>query len=162
MLRFASAFAFTLLTAVLLTGCSGMYVNIPHQPGDIASENPNNERVRDLVAKACTAVIEDNNLPGPVAIKMPDTTSRRTDKIIASRVKGAISPAAQTKPQPATVLKVVGIRIRGSSGEVDMRAPTRGGSEMAVLHSVEANYSAFTHWTVQTVNVWPGVREGYE
>jgi len=165
MLRHGPMTSLSLLIALTLAsfpGCASPYVNIPHEAGDVASENPNTENIRDLLAKSCNEVIRTNNLEGPIALDLPDETNKKTHRIVAGNVRGAISPGAETRPEPKATLRIVGVRTRGLNGEVDIRAPTRPGSSARPLHTVYADWALFSHWSVQEVRVWPGVREGDE
>jgi hypothetical protein len=158
-----SAISATLgLILVAATGCSGTYVNIPHQAGDLASQDPNSARVRDLLTKATKDVIRTHNLPSPVQLNMPEATSNETHAVVASNIGGVIAPGAQTQPEPATTINVIAIRIRGTEGEVDFRAPTRAGSDVKTLITAYADWAMFSNWTIQRTKVWPGVAEGYE
>jgi hypothetical protein len=162
MLRSTMSLSLALLVTALLAGCSGAYVNIPHEPGDLASQDPNSSRVRDLLAKSCREIVSTYNLSTPVALELPEATTRKTHAVVAADVPGAIAPGAQTQAQAATTLKITGIRVRGTNGQVDVRAPTRPGSEVDQLITAYAHWAAFSNWTVQRTKVWPGVTAGNE
>jgi hypothetical protein len=145
--------------AIGLAGCSGTYVNIPPEPGDVASQNPNSSRVRELVTKSLKMVISDAGLQGPIELQMPDATTKLTHAAIADAVPQVIAPDAEDGPEPEAQMQVTGVRIRGTNGEVDVRRPRSAGSDVMQLVTAYSDWAPFSGWTVQRVRVWRGVAD---
>jgi len=159
MLRSTLRIGLALSLLVSLAGCGGTYVNIPGQAGDVASQNPNSSGVRQLIGNSVEMVISDANLEGPIALEMPEATSRLTHVAVAENVPKVIVPGAETQPTPAVTMEVTGVRIRGTQGEVDIRRPRSASTEVKQLVTAYGQWAAFSGWTVTRTRVWRGVAD---
>jgi len=155
--RFAIKTVLVCLVSAMLIGCGGMYVNIPPEPGDVAQQNPNNARVRALLARAFEAVIDDANLEGPVRLELPEATTSLTHAAVADEVSKALSP--DEEGEATATLTATGVRIRGTQGEVDIRRPAGPDGDTTELTTVYAHWDTFIGWTVSRVRVWRGVQD---
>jgi len=144
------------LIAITLTGCGGGYVTIPPDPGDVASQNPNSPKVRELMAKSLAAVLEQAQLETPVTLAMPETTTKLTHAAVASKVEGALGPEEKA-PADAPTLEVTGVRIRANEAAVDILRPRSQGESVKQLVTASAKWDLFTGWNIQRVRVWRGV-----
>ncbi|MEX1015204.1 MAG: hypothetical protein WDZ31_00555 [Phycisphaeraceae bacterium] len=140
-------------SAALLAGCAPQYVNIPEQAGDVASSNVNATNVRNLEAQALRAVLEDRPVEGPVGITLPQGTDPLTYAAVASAVgDDVLTPMDDV--EPASMLTVEQVRIRGTRAEVDVVRPR--GTEGRQYVTVYLDRNAFSGWTVDRIRPWQG------
>lgn len=153
----SSMIALVILGLVGLTGCGHPYVNIPAEPGDaLASNNPNNKSVKQVVALAVQAINDNEPMPGPYTVVMPPETTGLTYASVLSMIgdEQAISPK-QAGDEVLSSLRVSGVRVRASSGQVDVVRVEPGGYKQ--LMTVYLDHSPFSSWRVLRVRQWRGV-----
>ena len=144
-----------ILAAMAMTcalGCS-TYVNIPQQPGDIASHNPDRGGVVDAQSAALAAIIASHPLPSPVTIQLvpgtaPDSYARALPKIGDAVVKheGDDTPD----------LDVRRVLIRGWVAQVDVILASGGpeGEPQRQLLTAYLNWKPFSGWSVRRIKTW--------
>lgn len=152
MRRLAIQSLLMLTLATLVTGCGPTYVNIPPQPGDVASHNPNSARVRNLLTAAFQHVIDQGNYAGPIALNLPETTTALTHAAVADAISNALGP--DEEGSPAVTLNAIQVRIRGTRAGVDIRRPIEGQTSDSELVTVNAKMSGLNNWNVTGVRVW--------
>ena len=153
-----------------LAGCGSPYVNIPAQPGDLATHDPDGRAVRDAVVPAVRAVLEREmqagdevdeagEIRGPVRIEMPREEGGGAEAVASATVARLVGGPAVgehevTRADAASTLEVSGIRIRGTSAEVDVR---RREGDFARLHTVYMKRNPIGgDWKVERVRAWRG------
>ena len=154
--RRAGSFTFAALLGALLlvAGCSTPYVNIPHQSGDIAGNDPNADNVRTIEAMAIRAVLAESDIPRPVSIKLPPGTDELTYAAVANQAGEDVLTPADTQPAPAATLTVEQVRIRGWDAEVDVLRPSTG--TVRRLVTVSLKYEPFSGWSARSTRTWRG------
>ncbi len=121
------------VVAMAQVGCgtTSLYVNIPEQAGDIARNDPNLEAVRQAEAVAVAESLRQDPVEGNVMLKLPQGSDQLSYIDVAHRTGGlVVTPYDGVE---ATVeLEVTGVRLRGTSGAVDIVRPGRGGTPLLI------------------------------
>ncbi len=159
----------------LSAGCS-TYVNIPPIEGDVAAHDTNESSVRQLMAAAGAAVLQERPIPGKFVVVLPRGTRPETYDYVLPRISSNAvwSSGGPTGDEPT--IEIRQIRIRGSNAEADVIRPLVAGEPGTTrqLVTVDLEWNFFEpHWLVQQVRVWhtsvdralqtgPGVNSGAE
>lgn len=154
MIRFPAFCAVAVLVSGgLLVGCAAPYVNVPHQSGDIAADNPNLRTVRDVEVAALRAVYESSDLPGPILIRLPAGSDALTYVAAADAIDDevVVTPSDESV-KPASTLTIDQVRVRGWDAEVDVIRPVSGSVRQLVTVYLERQ--PFSGWTVRRQHVW--------
>lgn len=138
----------TLLALVCVITACQRYVNIPAQPGDIASHDPNLTRVSQVMTEAVAAAARERPIRGDFLVVLPEGASDLTYQQVIRDLPGAKSPAQGASHLPAFTVKRV--LLRGPDAEIDVvrRADT------TQLITVYLHKYAFGPWRTQRVRVW--------
>lgn len=142
-----------------LTACGSPYVNIPSQPGDLATHSPDGRSVRDAVVPAVQAMLEREAAAGgrggPVRIEMPEGAGGVTSATVA-RLAGepAVGEGEVSEQEAVATLAVVGVRIRGTGAEVDIRHRVRGFSQLHTVYMKRTPVGG--GWQIERVRAWRG------
>ena len=115
--------------------------------------DPNLRAVREIQAAALHAVLRDRPLEGPVALDLPAGTSAESYQEIIAELDADVIRLDDER-QPATVLEVEQIRVRGTSAEVDVIRPRNGDVRQRV--TVELSRPPFSKWAADRIYVWRG------
>ncbi|MFW6060263.1 MAG: hypothetical protein ACODAQ_08775 [Phycisphaeraceae bacterium] len=151
----STAFTALLAAAVLAGGCTAPYVNIPHQTGDIAANDPNARTVRDVETRALQAVLDSGDVPLPVLIQLPGRSDALTYLAVADALGEQVlipSDTDEDGAQPASTLTIEQVRIRGWDAEVDVLRPASANVRQRV--TVYLKREPFTGWFVRRQHVW--------
>ena len=138
----------------LLPACSVPYVNIPHQSGDVAGNDPDARNVRAVEAEALRAVLAQGGVPTPVLIELPEGTDTLTYAAVASMVGEDAVPPSDEDVETQATLTVKQVRIRGWDAEVDLLRPGPGGVRQ--LATVYVEYAPLGDWAAKRVRTWRG------
>lgn len=138
-----------------ISGCSS-YVNLPAQPGDMASHNPNDATVRDVVGEALSAVVKQYPFEGTFAILLPEKTTADTYEVITTKAgKNAVWPGNKSRNE-LPVLEVKRVQVRSQAARVDITRPVgtglASGEEQVV--TVDLKWNPFRGWVAQRVQPW--------
>ena len=131
-----------LTIAVSLTvGCGGpANVNVPGFKGDIAINDPNAEAVKRAEVAAVRYTLERRPITGGFTLQLPEGTLDET----YTEVLPAIGAGAVKDPSPELpTVEVRAIRLRGSTGQVDLVRPDAVGRR---LHVVDLTYEFGHGW----------------
>ncbi len=120
----------TILAAV--TGCSP-YVNVPGQPGSVATKSANDMGVRDAVADAMRMQLRLAPPARDWAITLPKGSSDETYQWVLERIGRGARYTGQTD---VDVYDVVSIQIRGLNGQVDLVLPLNQTGDIARVRSI--------------------------
>lgn len=154
-MRLAGSLSAAALLMLVLSACSAPYVNIPAQPGDVASANPNASSVRDVAVASFGRVLETRDVSMPVRIELPAGSDSLTYAAVASRLgEYEVLTPADEDVEPAARLVLEQVRIRGWNAEADVRRPIGGEAQQVV--TVYLRRSPFTGWTVEYTRPWRG------
>ncbi len=136
-------------------GCitAAPYVNIPPQAGDtLARHDVNARNVRDAAALGLQAVLTRRPLEGRAELRLPDGATNLTYADLAFRAapEGSLPLLTPFDPgEPASLVEVTGIRLRGTKGTIDVVRPGRGGIRQ--LATADLRYSPVSGWSVKDV-----------
>jgi len=141
--------------AALMPGCSS-YVNIPEQPMDVASNDPNDLRVRYVVYRALEEVVADQPIAHRYAIALTSGTSIESYEWVVSRLGEQALWPGDSKRTEMPVLEVIQVRIRNTIAQVDIVRPKerQGMDPETELLTVELESDGIADWTVLNVHVW--------
>ena len=144
---------------VWLIGCT-TYVNIPAQPGDVASHNLDDTTVQEVVAGSLRALVSDRSIRGSVAIVLPDGSRTRLFIRDATDINDLIHawPTAGDQPDESSgpVLEVKQVRVRGWSAGVDVLMRDDPGQlhTRDQLVTVDLRWHALHGWTPERTRLW--------
>jgi hypothetical protein len=152
---FNKCYALVLLP-VLLAGCA-TWVNIPAEPGDLASHDPNLETVLKIDLQAVRAVLNTIDPEAPVHIILPPGTVPLGYEAVVPKVNEKAAWSVNPPPPGALVLEVRQVRVRGSFAQADVIAPAdptqRNGPK--IVNTVYLHYDVIAGWDVTQVRAWP-------
>lgn len=133
-----------------LAGCSP-YVNIPGEPGSVATASTNDLGVREAIAESLKLVIRQDPPAADWAIVLPEGTSDRNYAYVIEEVGGGkrLADAAGDAP----VYDVVSIRIRGLDGYVDLVPPVELTRGVARVQTVYLKHK-LDQWHAQWSRLW--------
>ena len=138
---FISSMSFT-------TGCV-TYINIPPQRGDIASHNPNNERLRHATTVALNRILTMYPPAGHYSLELPKGTSNWTYNWIMKRLPQPADDAPiDVDVSPQYQLKQA--RVRTDRAQLDIIHPSAEGPR---LSSVFVEWDPWG-WYVKRVRLW--------
>ena len=127
--------------AALTVGCGGpANVNVPAMKSDMAINDPNAKAVKRAEVAAVRYTLEQRPIPGGFTLQLPEGTLDET----YTEVLPAIGAGAVKDPAPGLpTVEVRAIRLRGSTGEVDLVRPDAVGRR---LHVVDLTYEFGHGW----------------
>ena len=150
-----------LRSAILLFACTGLlaacqgpasYVNIPAEPGDVASHNVDRPVVRDVIVAAVRRVMEEREMDEPTAIFLPGDASVLSHQAVVDRVgEPAVSPHDE-QMQYLHEIRVQSVRIRPQAAEVDLVVPGLGGAPQLVTAYLD--WRPVDGWVVSRTRPW--------
>jgi hypothetical protein len=152
MLRLSAA----LFCGLILAGCT-TWVNIPAQRGDMASHDPNNATVREVVAAALKHAIVEGVAPAPYAIELPRYTRASTyQKVLASLPVGGM-PLPEATEASLPVFRIKQIQVRGLTAQVDLiPPPVEGSAQLMTVYlkgDVHGWYATRSHlWRMPVID----------
>ncbi len=133
-------------------GCA-TYVNIPKQPGDVAQHNINNDNVRSVCIEAIRGMLSGNPITGRYIIVLPQGASVLTYQIIIANLD---EWATAELDQPAPIIELRQIRIRGNKASVDLIRPANA-LDMASpgqLVTVDLKWEPLSGWGATHLHAW--------
>lgn len=143
-----------LLVVAALTACNPYtYVNIPPQQGDLARHGANKQLVRDVEAEAVRFLLSQRPIDGTAALRLPQGSTELTAADVARRAGDNVVAEFEAR-DPAAVVEITQVRVRGVNAEVDVLYPTLTG--MPQLLTVYLEYLPMNNWVGQRVVDWPG------
>jgi hypothetical protein len=148
--RFAIALLASLSVGLLLGGCAP-YVNIPHQPGDLASHNPNNASVQRVTRIALDYTLMRYPPRDIYMVALPPGSNMETYRFVLKDLPdggGIIGQGMGDEP----VYEVATVYIRGADAQVDIIPPAIGTGQPR-LFTVYLDYT-WTGWRVERARQW--------
>ncbi len=138
----------------LAIGCSS-YVNIPAQPGDLASHNPNMGSVQQVITEALDAVLKQNPIDNKFALLLPEETTAKTYAAVVSKLdKNASWPGNKSRNE-ISVIEVRKILIRGVEARVDIIQPIDPANPaIEQVVSAKLQWHPFKGWVTQRLHKW--------
>jgi hypothetical protein len=123
-----------LAVAMMAGGCGAMYVNIPRQPGDVASHDVDDPSVRAVSAEALRAAIADRRV-SQVNVILPAGMQPASVEQVLDRVgKEAPWQAHHNAPELPS-FEVRQVRVRGWRAQVDVIRPASADHrELVTVH----------------------------
>lgn len=134
-----------------LWGCSP-YVNIPGEPGSVATETTNDLGVREAIAESLKLVIRQDPPPtADWALVLPEGTTDRNYDYMFDRVGAGkrLADAADDAP----VYEVLSIQVRGLDGQVDLVPPVELTHGTARVQTVYLKHR-LDQWYAQRARLW--------
>jgi len=132
-----------------LTACSP-YINIPAQPGDVATHGPNNGTVIRVMAAGLNAVLARREAPGPYAVALPAGTEAETYQAVLSRLPDG-GVALEEDRAGRAVYSVAAVYVRGTSAQVDIVRRSTAGEPQLVSAYMKLGIDG---WYVHRVRPW--------
>ncbi len=131
-------------------GCSP-YVNIPGEPGSVATESTNDLGVREAIAESLKLIMLREAPPADWALVLPEGTTQRNYAYVLDNV-GAGSRLADAADD-APVYEVISIQIRGLDGQVDIVPPVEMTHGTARVQTVYLRHR-LDQWHAQRTRLW--------
>jgi hypothetical protein len=144
--------ALVLIAGMVLAGCSP-YVNIPEQPGDLATTSANDPNVRAVAAVALRRVVREQPAPTPdYAIALPPGAKPDTYQWVMRHLPGRAAAHPDPGPAELPIYTVAAVYIRGGQAQVDVIFPTATGERR--LMSVWQATRLADGWYATRHRVW--------
>ena len=145
-----------LISTIMFFGCV-TYVNIPPQDGDIATHNPNDTVVREVLVESLRAIAKQYPFEGEFAILLPAETSSETyGKVATSTSENALWPGNKDRTD-LPILDVRQIRIRGQQARVDVVRPLNSHDPVDLAEQVvtaELFWHPLQGWLIRRIRAW--------
>lgn len=151
MTKMMNRFAAVAVAALLLGGCASPYINVPALPGDVASNDANNELALSMEVAALKHVLKERPPGGAYAISLPKGTSAESYAFVVSQLSPGVERHGEQAQAQMPVYKVNRVHGRTSHGQVDLIVPRELGGEDLINCYMALDIEG---WYVQRSRVW--------
>ena len=134
---------------LLLVGCSP-YINIPQQPGDVATHSPNDGTVIGVMSASLAKVLDQRPKPTDYVIVLPQRASKATyQEVLKDLPAGGARHAEGAGGLP--IYSVAAVYVRGPRAQVEVIRPTPGGEPQLVSVYLELGIDG---WYARRLRPW--------
>ncbi len=145
---------------MFVAGCAPI-VNIPPQKSDVATHDPNNIAVKQIMLRSLQSVLADQPIREPFQVVLPHGTLAESYAAMLPRLSTDARWAGDRGAVYLPMLAITQLRIRGLDAEVDMVRPQNltEKTQRAQLVTASLKFEPIGGWYVTRLRLWDVRRE---